>query len=129
MMIEDLGTMLQGLGHGTLAIDLFLYQLPDEPDECVGLRIYEGPEPEFSHNANMPTYERPRFQMTVRKITVSAAMATAQSIWLDLMNVRNMAIGGTRYIAIHPLQSPFILERDENNRWVAGANFEVWKEV
>jgi hypothetical protein len=129
MVLEELGLLLQGAGHGTLGSTLFLYQLPDEPDVCIALRGYEGAAPEYTHGGAMPAFERPRFQLSSRAPLVDEAMAAAWAAWKTLSVIRNAAVGGVTYLAVNPMQTPFVIERDENNRWVAGANFEVWKEV
>jgi hypothetical protein len=129
VLLEELGQRLQALGHGTLGVDLFIYQLPDEPDSCVALRGYEGPEPVYTQGTALPTFERPRFQLTARALEVGTAMTAAWAAWKELSRIKNELIGGAWYLSVHPLQSPFLLERDENNRWVAAANFEAWKEV
>jgi hypothetical protein len=129
MLIEELGTYLQGLGHGTLGTDLFLYQLPDTPDTCVAIREYAGAEPEFVHDQATPNMIRPRFQMVVRGPVIPDVMLKASQVWSSLVTINNTTIDGTFYQRLVPLQSPFLIERDENNRWVAGANFEAMKEV
>lgn len=129
MLLEELGTMLQTLGHGTLGETLFIYQLPDEPDACIALRGYEGREPMWTHSGALPAFERQRFQLTARAFTVGDAMTAAAAAWRSLLVIRNQAVGGGFYLAVQPLQSPFIVERDENNRWIAAANFEAWRET
>jgi len=129
MLIEDLGTYLQNSGHGTLGSTLFIYQLPDEPDTCLALRGYEGIDPSYSHDSVLPSFERPRLQLTARSATIETAMAMAWAAWRNLSRIKNESINGSFYLAVRPLQSPFIMERDSSNRWIAAANFEVWKEI
>lgn len=129
MLIEDVGSILQGAGHGTLSVDLFKYQLPDEPDACIAIREYAGAEPTFVHSRRLPTTVHPRFQLVARATTAPAAMTAATNAWMTLSSIRNEVINGTFYQSIMPIQAVFIVERDENDRWIAGANFEVTKEV
>jgi hypothetical protein len=129
MLIEEVGNLIANSGHGTLGVDIFLYQMPDTPDTCIALREYGGGEPSYSHTYVDPSYEVPRFQMLARAPAIPDARLLAHQVWVTLQSVRNVTLDGTFYLRLQPLQSPFMIERDNNDRWVAGANFEAMKEV
>jgi hypothetical protein len=129
MLIEEVAQLIQAAGHGTLGVDIFLYQMPDTPDTCVALREYGGGEPVYVHSRINPCYELPRFQLVARAPSIPDARLLAHQVWITLQQIKNVSLGGTFYQRLQPLQSPFIIERDNNDRWVAGANFEAMKEV
>jgi hypothetical protein len=129
MLVEAIANLLQAEGHGTKGTDLYLYGLHDEPDEQVALREYEGGSVEFTQNTTVPYEADVRFQVVCRADTIAAAKAKAQAVWLTLSAQRNTVLDGIYYQRVLPLQAPFLIERDENNRWIVGCNYTARKEV
>lgn len=128
-MIDELGAYLQGLGIGTLDVDLFLAGLPDSPDAAAAIAEYPGEEPTWSHSTSGVNTERRRFQLTTRAATLQAAMAKAEEANRALCLVHNTFLSGTWYVRVYPLQSPFPLGRDGNDRSRYACNYRVEKSV
>ncbi len=128
-MIEELGDYLQTQGVGTLAEDLFLGGLPDEPDAAVAIQEYQGEAPAFAHGTSGVNIEQRRFQVIGRGLTSTAAGVLAQGANAVLIAVKNRILGGTYYVGIYPLQSPFPLGKDGNGRYRFVCNYRVEKAV
>ncbi len=100
--------------------------------------IYEtgGGASEYAYSTSTGTadivFERPSFQMLSRSTTYTTARAQAQTAYtlLDGLADRNLPTAtGTRYLQITAVQSPFFVNRDENERFIVSVNFDAWKEV
>ena len=126
-MLDELGDYLEAQGVGTLAEDLFIGAYPDKPDSMVAVMEYQGDAPSLTHSAPGVSYERRRIQIMARGLTRGAAMVLATGADVALQAVRNMDLGGTRYLGIYPLQSPFPLGRDANERYKVVCNYRVEK--
>lgn len=124
--IEELGNRLQSEAVGTLAVDLFLGQLPDTPDTATALLEYGGLEPERVYNDFDASREMPRIQVMCRSRGYTTARALIESAYRAL-DFANTSLGGTWYLRCRPLQSPFFLKRDENERWVFVFNAQIEK--
>ena len=61
----------------------------------------------------------------------SRSQQTARSRCYQIYNLFNGRgsenIGGTYYVSLDPLQAPFLLQRDENDRWIYAVNFTALK--
>ena len=100
--------------------------------------IYETPggasEFSFSTSTGAPTtqFERQSFQILSRSTTWTTARSQSQvaHALLDGLTSRSLPTAtGTRYIQITAVQPPFYLQRDENDRFIASANYDVWRET
>ncbi len=102
----------------------------DTPDAFLSVHQYAGLGPVYTHShGNLPAQERPGLQLRVRATTRAAAKTLAYAGWTALANVCNATIGGTRYLLIAPLASPFPLLIDESKRHVWVANFSTLREA
>ncbi|HHV98601.1 MAG TPA: hypothetical protein GXX36_03350 [Clostridiaceae bacterium] len=123
MMLNEIGAYLQSQGIGTLATDLFLGQMPEEPDNCIALFEYAGNPPDLHWNG-----EYPGLQVRVRNKSYAAGRAKIQQIYGLLHGLHGQVLSGTRYLLIKARGNPEVLQRDENNRIEFFVNFEVIKE-
>jgi hypothetical protein len=105
-----------------------LAELPNEPDDMVVLYEVPGMAPAFVHGKIGAAYEYPRLQLVVRSKSFTAARTRIQTLYRALSDVTNMTIGGTWYMRIQPLQSPYQVPHDGNDRVVLLCNFQVSKE-
>lgn len=122
-LLDEIGAYLVAQGRGTLATNLFLGYLPTSPSTLIAVYEYAGAPPSRTMR-NTTKVENPRIQVVCRDASYSAAKATARSVWNDL-NVGTTMLSGTNYLAITPLQSPFLLKRDSDERVLIAANFEA----
>ena len=135
-MLSELAQYLADQGHGIVAAGgdtgtIFAGQLPDRPDDCVGL-LESGGEPpiETFGAAADANPERPRLQVLVRAgaENYDAGRALAYAVWKALHEVANQTIGGVFYQSIRALQSPAGLGRDDSQRWEWSINFQITKQ-
>lgn len=124
MLLNEIGAYLVANGIGVLGTDLFKGPMPATPNKCVSILDYGGAAPDTVLGAAGDTQENPRFQLLSRDTTLVGARAKAQEAFVALGKVKNMTLSGTRYLAIRPIQSPFFLMQDANNRIVYAVNFE-----
>ena len=128
MLLVELGTFLQTAGDGTLGTDLFLGPLPDTPDVCTALYEYGGFAPEGDIGAGGAIrYEFPRVQVAVRHTSYATGRAKIDTVCDRLCGISNETLSGVYYVGAWPVQSPYLLDEDENGRWIFAVNFDVHK--
>lgn len=128
-LADDVAAFLAGAGLGLVAgTNLFLQDVPAQPDALVAVIEYPGRGPVGTHD-DPASIEVPRFQVYARaaQYDAAAARASAEAAYKALRAVTNQTLSGTFYLAIRALQSPFLLHRDENQRVVFAVNFEATK--
>lgn len=111
---------------GGLIVNEFLDHIPEltvifENAAGPGLRI---------HNLFGTKYPEQNFQVAVRSPDQTIARSRALAIY-NLFNgtVRNRFLKDTYYISIDPVQAPFLVQRDENDRFVYAVNFTAVKRI
>jgi hypothetical protein len=124
VLLDDVGSYLQNHGIGTVGADIFLGQLPDQPDNCTALFEYGGSSPDLHWNG-----EYPGLQVRVRNKSYAAGRAKIGSIYLVLHGLCEIVLGTTRYLLVKANQSPESMGRDENGREEFVVNFSVIKEM
>lgn len=133
MLLDELCAYLETEPTSSLvlATNLFQNAMPTEPGDAVALAEYSGMGPLFrqSDAVTGPTCERPQIQLMVRGTDHDTVRDLIRTLWAWLGKVTNMDLDGTRYQSIRAMQSPFLLRRDDNKRWIFAANFHVIKEV
>ena len=122
-MLADISTYLKNQNIGTPGTDMFLGQMPDQPDNCIALFEYAGSPPDL-HWAG----EYPGLQVRVRNKSYAAGRAKIGEIMTALHGLYEQTLAGTRYLLIKARGSPEILKRDANNRVELFVNFEIIKE-
>lgn len=122
-LLDEIGAYLVSQGRGTLGTNLFLGYLPNTPSTLIAVYEYAGRAPTQTLKATTPV-ENPRIQVVCRNASYASAKTTARSVWNDL-NVGSTILSGSQYLAITPLQSPFLLKRDSDERVLIAANFEA----
>lgn len=124
MLLDDLGFLLGATSVGVLNQTIFLGGFPTTPDTCINLEEYGGSAPLILHDSSY--YENPRVQVTVRAMDYQVARQLAENAHAALIS-HNTLLNNTRYLSIAPLQSPFAMGRDGNNRRLIGFNVEAMK--
>lgn len=127
-MLVELGEWLEDQAVGTVGTNLFLGRLPDTPDAATALFEYAGAAP-FHTMGPTVVWERPRLQVLCRAADYATARSQAETIYQLLDVVAETTIESVRYHQIEALQSPFLVQRDANDRPVIGCNYEVWRDV
>lgn len=130
MVLAELTALLESQGYGTQGTDVFYGLVPPNPDSVTSLMEYGGlpSEPKLGTGVLRLTF--PHIQALVRGVrddydTPRAKIVTLVNIFVSIVNAN---VGGVRYLAIEPLQDPFLLRRDDNFRCEFVCNFKVTKE-
>lgn len=103
--------------------------LPATPDKVVALRESRGAGAnEFFGGAPI---EEPVLQVLTRgaKLVYTDARAAIEDIYQASFGWGAFTSAGTRYLKLTPLQPPFPLDKDGNERYVFAVNFLVQKEL
>jgi len=129
MVVEEVGSYLVAQGLAVLGQDLFLHVLPDKPDEAASLINYLGDEPDYIQEERKVDVENPRLQLAVRSMRPEVCRLRAEKMYQSLMQVRNQTLNGTRYLWVRPVDSPSMIGRDENGRFLTTVNFRITKEL
>ena len=110
----------------TLGTNLFLGRLPDTPDTCVA--IFEtgglGPE-EIMGGSSLPAFTQPRCQILVRAAAYADASSLAEDCFKKTTLIDNESLSGVLYLRAAPMQSPFYLERDGQERVIFSCNYQT----
>jgi hypothetical protein len=105
----------------TKSIANIKYNFYDGLDDCVTLWQYGGSKDKF--------FDRFNIQISVKNKAMSTAESTVRSIYNNLypktIDQENFITLNTRKYKIEALQTPFYLEKDEQNRHTYVFNIEV----
>ena len=131
-LLTDVGTYLAAATVSTadltLGTNLFLGREPASPDTCVTLYEPGGAAPDDPVGGNTaPSLENPGLQVRSRAAAYSTAQSLAVDVWALLAKVINETLTSTTYLKISPVQSPFALDRDDQDRMIFVCNFDVVK--
>ena len=127
----EIATYLNGLGLGTFATDIFIDDLPPDPDVCCAVNNSGGSAPDGGFGVDGIRFENPTLQILFRGVAGDSEgpRARAQTAYEGLAKIQAEALSGTQYLTVMPLQPPFILERDDQGHRVVWAfNVLIQKE-
>ena len=124
-VLEELGTYLAAQGVGTVGTDIFYGLLPDSPTPATAVLEYPGREGDYIQERAKVAIEYPRIQVRARAATYAAGRALIELSYQALDAIINATLSGTRYLAVRPIQAPFLLERDANLALVFAFNVEA----
>ena len=119
----DVKDMIDGSSGGfglVFGTDLFISEMPTEPDNCVCVYDYPGEaQGLFGH-------EHPSVQIKVRNRDYQTGYNLCRDLKYGLHDeYNNTTINSTRYIRIHCITDIFPLGRDEKNRYLFSINFRA----
>lgn len=117
-LLEDLAIALQSAAVGTLGTDLFLGWLPDAPAAAMALYETGGQPPSYIHQALTPAIIRPSVQVMVRDTEYATGRERMQDAYDALCALSS-------YLLVSPLQEPFSLGRDADDRPLFAVNFSI----
>ena len=129
--LDEVGAFLASACSMTLATDVFIGQYPSSPDLTIALFEYPGMKPITFFGSSAIAVEYPRVQVTVRGEVddYETPRAIAETAYRAMAAQGHGTLSGTRYIALEPLQSPFLIRKDEKGRPVIGFNAQITKEL
>ena len=132
MILDDVATYLEVNSTLEIGADLTLAFMPDNPNQVT--TIYEtgglGPLNAFSTGGGTRVYEQPSIMVHSRSTSYVTARTIMEKVFTTLDGVNNQTVpssGSVHYGSIDAVQSPFLIERDKNDRFVLGVNFNVLK--
>lgn len=123
--LQMLADLIVYAGGGTQGTDVFAGRMPTSPDDCVSVSVYQGLPPDYVQESAAPASERVSFQTLIRGTSREAVETKAQTIWRGVASVRNQYINAAFLLAVRPMQSPFELMQDSNDRVVYVFNAEA----
>lgn len=128
---EEIADKLASLGLGVVGTSIFIGMLPDHPDELLAVMETGGSAPTFGFGVPGLKFETPNVQVIVRgaRGDYSAPRFTIGLAYKGLSTVQGQYLGLTYYHMIKPIQSPFMLHRDQNERPVFIFNASCEKEI
>ncbi len=128
--INEINALLATEGLGTVGTDLFSGYMPDKPDACGCVYEYGGERAELGFGVAGVQFENPSVQVVFRGAPQDYAgpRAAAETAYRALAEVQATTLSSTRYLIVHPKQSPFEMKRDEAERVYIACNFDVRKE-
>ena len=105
----------------------------DEIGTAIALYESGGPGPEYTQDGL--SFERPTVQVISRSTSYDTARDNAEHVFGILSAIENVDIakstagGVTRYIDVTPVQSPFDMGRDAEQRAQVSCNYIAQKEI
>ena len=116
-LIEELGTYVATAStRFTLGTNAFLNNLPDEPATASSFVEYGGGPPYFTLGGSLPKYERQRVQVACRSTSSVTARANVGAAWVAVSAIANTTLSSHGWLRAEPVQSPFLMRRDEQGR-------------
>ncbi len=116
-MVEELGVFLAAQStRFTLGTNLTLDLMPDEPDTATAITEHGGAEPDYVFANDLPVNENARVAVTCRSTSSTKARADAGAAWVALGKIENETLSSVSWLRCKPIQSPFLLRRDEQGR-------------
>lgn len=119
MMLDELAGYLEAGG----VTPVYRGAMADQPDSAVVLYEYGGAAPEFQHDGL--AWENLRLQAVSRDRSYLTAYTRSRQVFDLLCGKANITISGGEYLWIAPIQSPFSIGPDLNQRALIAINFEV----
>lgn len=134
MLLDELLAFFQAQGIGTPGTSLFAGSQAVLPaGDGPFTRIIEyGGQPAIRAMRGTVVAEQPRAQVCAHARTYAAARAKAEAAYKACLHANDagpVALSGTIYLGLTPLQPPFDLGPDENGRAQVAWNLEALKKV
>ena len=121
----DIKTLLMNASALGLSyeLNLFVSKEPTTPDDCVTIYDTPGGVPDLT--MDNVEYNRPSTQVRVRATDYTTGWTLIHDIKRALHGKGPMRVGDTLYTVILCTGEPFMLGRDERNRVIFVANFNM----
>ena len=121
-LIEQIATLLQTNGVGTLGTNLFVSRLPDNIDSCVGVFDTGGLIP----NIDIPLGE-PTFQVYIRAVSYEAGKTKLDAVRALLHRRMNQVVitGGTYAYYIYAMSEGGHVGQNERGQDEFSINFKI----
>ena len=133
MILDDIATYLAANSTRlTVGVNLTKSFMPDNPDTVTTVFETGGfvPLHFLTTGAQTRAYESPSVMVHSRSTDYQTVRDTMDAVFtiLDGVNSRGLpTTTGTHYVSVDAVQSPFLVTRDQNDRFVLSVNFDVTK--
>ena len=132
MLLDAVATYLESTSTMLNRNNLTRGFMPDNPDTVTTLFETGGifPLHYFTTGSQTRAYERPSLMIHSRSTDQQTARAFAEDVVTILDGVHDRGLPtttGTHYLSIGAVQSPFLVGRDSNDRYIFSVNFDVTK--
>ncbi len=132
MLLNDTATYLAANSTRLSSTTLTKSFMPEAPSTVTTLYESAGlfPLHFFSTSTGTREYEQPALQAISRSTSYETARAAAEDVFTILDNVAGANLPtatGPLYVLIDAVQSPFFIDRDQNDRFRIGVNFNIIK--
>ncbi len=132
MLLDDTATYLAANTTRLSSTTLTKSFMPESPSTVTTLYESAGlfPLHFFSTSTGTREYEQPALQAISRSTSYQTARAVAEDVFTILDNVAGSNLPtstGPLYVRIDAVQSPFFIDRDQNDRFRIGVNFNIIK--
>ncbi len=116
-LVEEIATHLDSEStRFTAGTNLFGNGKVLEPNTATWVIEYPGGAATDTFAGDLPKYEDARVAITCRSTSSATARANAHAAWVAVSKIANETLSGKSWLRAKPLQSPFLLDRDEQNR-------------
>lgn len=121
---KDIAGLLATQGYGTEGTNIFVNIAPDSTDNMIEVNDTGGfgPLNSMGGAGTKPNLEVTGFQVRVRNNTNQTAHSNIYNIY-KLLDGYNGTLDSVAYLLIQAAQTPFILYKDENERYNYACNF------
>lgn len=133
MLLDDTATYLAAnTTRLTVGVNLTKAFMPDDPNTVTSLYETGGVFPLhfFTTSTGTRGYEQPGLQAVSRSTSYQTARTVIEDVFTILDNVAGTNLPtatGPYYVTIDAVQSPFLIDRDQNERFRVGVNFTITK--
>lgn len=122
-MLDDVANYLAAQGAGTVATDIFVGYMPNNPDSNITVIGTGGPQPD----KELP-FKKPTFQILIRNETFTAGKAKldlVRSILQPYPRISQQTIGSTFFRYILAVSEGGHIGRDDNGLDLFSINFQA----
>ena len=82
------------------------------------IRLMASPLPVADHN---------RIQVRNRAVDYVDARADAYAVYRAFESIADRTLSGGHYFRVSAVQAPFPTGRDDRDRWLCSANYDIWR--
>jgi len=127
MLTDEIKARLAAQSLVNSGFTVFRNVMPDTPHQVIAIFEYGGMAPELFFSGS--TLEQPSIQFRVRgnPNDHDAPRAQIDDIFQAVTNWGGFTQSGTVYLGLQAIQSPFLMNRDANERLEFCVNFKVLK--
>lgn len=127
-ILDALATYLQTQGLGTVATNIFLSRMPENPAVCITLYESQGVGPTHVFGPSAKAIDHQRIKCMTRGVShdYTGTRTLCNNVRETLGAVRNTTLSGVQILSILPTSELYPIERDHDERPRIVCDFTVW---